>query len=76
VGHLLHSSMTLHTLHSVMEMHLMRKIDEIREALESDPLNRRPIFPIPQKFRGFWCFSTEVLVASHTDLHRRDTGDG
>jgi hypothetical protein len=43
----------------------MRKIDEIRKALESDPLNRRPIFPIAQKFRGFWCFFPEVLVASH-----------
>ncbi len=43
----------------------MRKIDEIWKALESDPLNRRPIFPIPQKFRSFGCFFPQVLVASH-----------
>jgi hypothetical protein len=75
VRHLLHSPMTLNAFHSVMEMHLMRKIDEIRKALESDPPNRRPIFPIAQKFLGFGCFFPEVLVASHTHLHGRDTGD-
>lgn len=76
VRHLLHSAMTVDTFHSMMEMHLMRKIDEIRKALEPDPLNRRPIFPIPQKFLGFGCFFPEVLVASHAELHGRDTGDG
>jgi hypothetical protein len=68
--------MALGTFHSVMEMHLMRKIDEIRKALESDPLNQRPIFPILQKFLGFGCFFPEVLVASHAELHGRDTGNG
>lgn len=65
MGHLLHPPMTLHTFNSVMEMHLMRKIDEIRKALESDPLNRRPVFPVPQKFYSFGCLFPQVLVASH-----------
>ena len=74
--HLLHSAVAVDTFHSMMEVHLMRKIDEIRKALESDPLNRHLMFPIPQKFLGFRGFFPEVLVASHAQLHGRDTGDG
>lgn len=75
MGHVLHSTMTVHAFHPMMEMHLVCEIDKIREALESDPLNRCLVFPIRQKLLRFRCVFLEVLMASHAELHGRDTGN-
>jgi len=66
----------MQAFHSVMEMHLMREIDEIRQALESDPLNWGLTFPIPQKFLHFEAFLFEILMTSHAQAQGRDSGDG
>lgn len=76
VRHLLNTAVALNAFHPVMEVHLMREIDEIRKALESDPLNRCLVFPIRQELLRFRCFFLEVLMASHAELHGRDTGNG
>lgn len=76
IRHIFHVTIAVHAFHPMVKMHLVREIDEIRKALESDPLNRRLVFPIRQKLLGFRCFFLEVLMASHAELQGRDTGDG
>lgn len=66
----------MQAFHTVMKMHLVREIDEIRQALESDPLNRGLAFPMPQKFLHFGAFLFEILMTSHAQAEGRDSGDG